>query len=90
MIIEAYMLVTMSIAHDQADVIEYSQPMTRASCVEVKRNVDAMITQSLNYRPITHNGLLTSSRILTRCVPAALVSLNSVETNTTNKIIIRK
>jgi hypothetical protein len=90
MIIEAYMLVTMSIAYNHPDVVEYSQPMTRSGCTEFKRNVDAMITQSSRYTLVGSSGLLSSARTLTRCVPASLVSLNSVETNTTNKIIIRK
>lgn len=89
MIIEAFMLVTLSVAYEKGDIVKYSEPMTESSCIELKRNVDAMTIQAsrLGYR--------YTSNTFTRCVPASFISINSVETHTTienkplNKILIR-
>ena len=91
MIVEAFVLLTVSIGNHEANLVKYSEPMTQQSCQELERNVNAILMQSRHRYP----GFVEADPFTyTRCVPVSLVTLNTVNTTVlnqpVNKINIRK
>lgn len=87
MIVEAFLLLTVELGYHEASV-KYSEPMTKASCYEMQRNLNAILISGRDHTSDA-TPLLES-----RCVPVSLVSTTSVNTTVLNqpinKVNIRK